>query len=374
MECGLRAWHRHIQWAFALLSSIWQLVRQIADEILGNDLRFEPLLFLGLQKRTVKTYQKEIKDFLKWLADNRREPRRAEEFDDCLFAYFQNPDTGTWRISRSKAEHLVAAIERVLPRFKGRLSYTRQLLRDWSKHSPSQHTTPEPWHVALAIGQWFGLQGMARLGALHVLQSCTGLRPSELLNLKQSDLRPYWLNAGHGQARKSLISLGIRRTTKLGRKQWVTVDADEDSIGTLLITIFYLCTKAGGWLWSVRTVGEYNKLLHWAARSLNLQGLGITGHAARAGWATRLRSSGLAFEEVRERGRWTHDKSLRTYLDVVGAANLEVETAHVRPTASWLQEDFRGRFCWWPGAPPPEGERYAGCGRVPGPVMRTLPL
>ena len=84
--------------------------------------------------------------------------------------------------------------------------------------------------------------------------------------------------------------------------------------------------------------------------------------------------SGMAFEEVRERGRWTHDKSLRTYLDVVGAANLEVETAHVRPTASWLQEDFRGRFCWWPGAPPPEGERYAGCGRVPGPVMRTLPL
>ena len=62
--------------------------------------------------------------------------------------------------------------------------------------------------MALAIGQWFGLQGMARLGALHVLQPCTGLRPSELLNLKQSDLRPFWLNVGHGQARKSLISFG----------------------------------------------------------------------------------------------------------------------------------------------------------------------
>jgi len=207
-----------------------------------------------------------------------------------------------------------------------------------------------------------------------VLQSCTGLRPSELLNLKQSDLRPHWLNVGHGQARKSLISLGIRRATRLGRKQWVTVDADEDSIGSLLITIFYVCTKVGGWLTTVRTVGEYNKLLHWAMKSLKIQGFCITSHSAREGWATRLRASGVSFEEVRERGRWTHNKSLRTCLDVVGAANLEVETAHVRPTASWLLDDFRGRFCWWPGAPPPVEERYAGCGRVPGPVMRTLPL
>ena len=45
---------------------------------------------------------------------------------------------------------------------------------------------------------------------------------------------------------------------------------------------------------------------------------------ARAGFASEARARGLSFEEVREKGRWTSDSSLRIYLDVQGAAQISV--------------------------------------------------
>ena len=66
-----------------------------------------------------------------------------------------------------------------------------------------------------------------------------------------------------------------------------------------------------------------------ACKAWKIEKLRITGHSARAGWATRLRQMGIPFPEVKEKGRWTQDTSLRTYLEVVGAQNISDDTMHV---------------------------------------------
>ena len=50
--------------------------------------------------------------------------------------------------------------------------------------------------------------------------------------------------------------------------------------------------------------------------------MGWTPHSARAGWASDSRAEGMSFEELRERGRWVSDNSLRTFLDIVGASSI----------------------------------------------------
>ena len=84
--------------------------------------------------------------------------------------------------------------------------------------------------------------------------------------------------------------------------------------------------------------------------------------------------AGVPFPKIMEQGRGLSETSLRTYLDVIGAVNLESQVNHLRATAIWLEEGFSKKFCLWPDAPPPHIlERIASCGREPpGPLIRPL--
>ena len=153
--------------AYALLSSIWQLLLRVASHLEAQAApssestrhRFEPLLLAGLRPGTVKSYQKEVGAFLMWLDAHACQPELPEEYDDILCAYLFNSQTGLYRISRSRAEHLLGGVEKVLPRLKGKVVYARHLLKEWAKAQPSRHTAPMPWIASLTLGNWRGLQG-----------------------------------------------------------------------------------------------------------------------------------------------------------------------------------------------------------------------
>ena len=68
-----------------------------------------------------------------WLETLPKAPMQSHEFDDALTSYMRIsrcPMTGEGCLTRPRAEHLVSGMERVLPRLKGKLSYSRQLLRE----------------------------------------------------------------------------------------------------------------------------------------------------------------------------------------------------------------------------------------------------
>ena len=61
--CGSPDWRNPIQWVCAVLSLIWQLLQQLVDNhVIAYHL--EPLLFSGLAPKTVKCYQKDVKEFV----------------------------------------------------------------------------------------------------------------------------------------------------------------------------------------------------------------------------------------------------------------------------------------------------------------------
>ena len=54
-----------------------------------------------------------------WLDAHACQPEQPEDYDDVLIAYLFNFQTGQYRISRCRAEHLLGGSEKVLPHLKG---------------------------------------------------------------------------------------------------------------------------------------------------------------------------------------------------------------------------------------------------------------
>ena len=77
-------------------------------------------------------------------------PLEAEDFDDMLVEYKDSALP-----SKSDFEATVAAVEFMFPRFKGRLSWARQVIVGWSAVHIPRHTVP--------IGE-----GQCRLAAVHM--------------------------------------------------------------------------------------------------------------------------------------------------------------------------------------------------------------
>ena len=113
-----------------------------------------------------------------WLVAHAVQPELPEVYDDIVCAYLFNPQTGQYRISRSRTGHLSGGVVKVLPHSKGKLVYAKHLLTEWATAQPTRHTPPMPWVTSLTRGNWLGLQGLPRVGALLVLQSRTGGRPA----------------------------------------------------------------------------------------------------------------------------------------------------------------------------------------------------
>ena len=83
---GLRDWLSLIQWLCATLWSIWQLLLRLLEHQLGAH-RFEPQAFASLKPRTVRTYQREVREFVQWVEKERYSLSTAEEIDDALHRY-----------------------------------------------------------------------------------------------------------------------------------------------------------------------------------------------------------------------------------------------------------------------------------------------
>ena len=207
-EPGGPNWLNLIRWSYALLLQIWRLLTQLAPHAETSTQRrrsihrFEPKVLRSLQPRTIKTYQRQVDRLVSWLEDNKLTPEEPHEWDDALCAYLVPEsdlahDLGddlecanvprTAPCTRSQADNLLAGVEQVLPRLNHQLVYTKAMLKDWERFAPAHHHNPTPWRCALVTGNQLGLDGYPRLGALHVLQSRTGLRPGELLQLHRED-------------------------------------------------------------------------------------------------------------------------------------------------------------------------------------------
>ena len=159
----------------------------------------------------------------------------------------------------------------------------------------------------------------ARLGVGLALQVAAGLRPSEMLAAEPEHLTFPEDSGKDFSSGPDTLALGPRTGTKVKRPQVAMIMTDEIRLRRVLRLLRSL-TPRGCRLFPY-SIQVYRNLLRRLELKLGLQ-IGWTPHSGRAGFATEMRAAGTPFGEIRERGRWAADSSLRTYLDIVGATQV----------------------------------------------------
>ena len=290
----------------------------MADSRLQTGPRFlEPHLRQRVSEKTLKKYRDEILPFSVWPLERQYHPETAEEWDDLLVEYlYCHP-----ALSRAKFSTLVAGVEFFFQRFRNRLSWCHGVLSGWETGAQVRHTVPLGKGVAKLIMVHVVSWGFLRLGIGVILQTETGLRPSELLRLRPEDFLFPEEEGSNLRVRPLRIGLGIRGGTKVKRAQFVLLDKRCWRLVRVL-RVLKLSTPQGLLVFP-ESYSTFRLLLRRVEAQLGLS-VGWTPHSGRAGYASDSRAEGVPFEEVREQGRWQSDSSLRRYLDIVGASSMGV--------------------------------------------------
>lgn len=122
------------------------------------------------------------------------------------------------QLSKSNHINLLSAIEFAIPVLKGKLVDVREALKGRQRAEPIQHTVPNTKTSAALFAAHLASKGIARMGAAHFVQTETGLRSSELLNVFGQHVR---LPRNNDEV--IVLRLGAVYSTKAKREQFVMI-------------------------------------------------------------------------------------------------------------------------------------------------------
>jgi integrase len=303
-------------------------------------LRLPPVSLCRRRSRTLVTYRKAVRAFLSWIKLWKLAMCTFIELDELIVEY-----SCMTSLSKSHMAHTVAAVEMAIPRAKGQLVWSRQLLKDMEVATLTNHHIPMPAALALLIAVKLSYRQQGRLGAGIILSVQRGLRPSELLGIHSSDII---LPSGiSGSPNSIVINLGDKAGTKANRQQAIVIKADAHALSYLLCHVLCATTPPGQLIMNGITLNTYQRILERTCVDLKLPQ--FSPHSCRAGFATECVLAGKDFVTTREEGRWASDQSLRIYLDTVAVSLVFVSThiQQIKPLLDFLHVNFTSVFNWW---------------------------
>ena len=270
-----------------------------------------------VQESTLSVYRKAVLPFTTWLIEEGLTPNSSVQWDDLLVEW-----KNAKLITKNQFQNTVAAVEFFF-KFHDKLAWSRHVLAGWNIAHVPRHTTPMVASLACLFAIHLSCLGHPRLGIGLLLQQCTGMRPSEMLALLGHHvLFPESCNIP--TQTQVVIRLGFRTGTKAKREQCCAFDpALRPDLANLLRRL--LESTPGDERLFPYNLQQYGRVLKKISKMLQIEHLGLTPHSPRAGFASQASLEGKTFLEIREKGRWLSDSSLRVYLDVVGALSISVD-------------------------------------------------
>ena len=242
----------------------WQHCCQPADRHLFGLI---PRLWRAGAPQTIVVYQKAVRLFLAWVVEHQLVLGSLYELDDLLVE---------WRfmmnISKAIFAHAVAAIEVAIPGAKACLPWAHAVMKDLILTVPAQHHIAMPWKIALIVAVTLAAAGASRLGAGILVQHTRGLRPSELLGLRQSDVllpedRPL------RQHETIVLNLGMKSGTKARRAQAVMIPVAGHPVTVSVLTALKRSTPPNQLIFFGTNLGTYQRLLAQACNALGIPNL-----------------------------------------------------------------------------------------------------
>ena len=271
--------------------------------------RLHPDLEARVTAKTLSRYRKELVKLINF-AESFPDPMidSPEELDHMLFCYKDDV-----ALTKSKHITLIAAIEFHIPRWKGLLVDTKEALKGRQRIEPTKHTVPFTKGASILFASHMSSRGSARMGAGLIIQTGTGLRPSELLSLLPESIHIPLVESEH-----IVIRLGNFVSAKAKREQFVLVKFADQPLAYNLITVLHANTLPGERIFPY-TYWEYRNLIVDIDKQLDLH-LGLSAHSGRAAFATEGVVAGLPLQEIQAAGRWLSETSFRIYIDIIGAS------------------------------------------------------
>jgi integrase len=159
-----------------------------------------------------------------------------------------------------------------------KLTWARGIVRDWDVVNQLV-----PWKLTLVIAVGLALMGYPRLGVGLICQRASGLRPSEMLKVKQGDVTlsdqiTAWAAAG------AVVNLGAKTGAKSGRAQCVVVDRSNCPLAHRLWDIVASSTPASQFVFGGHTLAQFQTAVKLVCRKLGKPE--FTAPSPRAGFAT----------------------------------------------------------------------------------------
>ncbi|OLP75372.1 hypothetical protein AK812_SmicGene44843 [Symbiodinium microadriaticum] len=273
--------------------------------------RLDPLHVTTVSDSTFVRYQSAVEKFETFLLLFDADPSSAAELDEWLVLYRREA-----ALTRSKLENTLAGIQFFAPCLRGNLPLTKKVIKGLAIEFPSKHAFPMLSRSTKFIACKLADEGEYRLGVCMLLQQATGLRPSEMLGLREHDLlRPNEL------VPRYVLRLGTNVGTKVGREQTTFFDPDQDPVLAMLLFRLLRATPEQGFLANCG-YDHYRRVL---SRLSTLLGVHYSPHSCRAGFATEAIIKGELPAVVQRRGRWYSEASFLVYIDVATAMQVEAE-------------------------------------------------
>ena len=277
---------------------------------------------------TKKAYQDAYALFLAW-AEDKHDAVAADpkQLDDILVEYL---DTEMFAAGRDTGDAKNAVFGtifcRSMPRGSTSLPRCRRAIQGFLKDNPPRSEDPCPLEAAAVIAH--GLLSQATLearltGLAFIVQYDLFARPSEVLNLKASDI--VYPNVGRYRQVSVIIAPSAEDNDRnaLEAKPAKSGEFDDTIIAGLSgmklefvpTVLRHLRNAAGdGTLFAPLTLHRYENELKEGVAAAGLAHMHITPHSARHGGAsTASFMKILKIKEIQRRGRWLAPKSLRRY-------------------------------------------------------------
>ena len=296
----------------------------------------DPDFLARIEPKTLDTYKRSLTTFTSWAMEEGAAPRTPEEWDDLLVEFKHAHPA----LKKTTFVTIVAALEFFMPNVKKQLHWSHAITTGWGRRASIKHTVPLTMRPAKLMAMHMACRGKQRMGIGLLLQTATGFRPGELIQLLPEHIL---FPEDQGRADSEVpvvIVLGARHGTKLRRAQVALLPKKYVMLWQALHAL-RKHTREGFYLFPYSLM-TYRNEIQAIERLLGVK-VGWGAHSPRAGYATDARLSGVPFEEIREGGRWQSDSSLRTYLDIVSSAAV-IRTLRLQG----LAEQLNAAEAHWP--------------------------
>ena len=251
---------------------------------------------------TLDKYHHHFNRFFDWSSANEFDLSTSTDIDAAAAQYIE----ALWSdgFGRAEASYLLAAIQYMLPTLKHSLPLSWRLVKAWSKHELPTRAVPLDPATALSFAGLFWCWKEFRLAAGIVVAFDLFLRTGELFLLRRSDIE-FFGNSASIQLSDTKSSHHQFHSQRLLAWDTICVQA-----------LRLLCQGlAPGDKLIPQSAVKFRSLWHRAVPFFELTDWYIQPYSLRRGGATSAFRRGTSFEQLLLRGRWTHQRTARIYLD-----------------------------------------------------------